>query len=421
MDVHVALPTSRSDAVEEPVPVVILELWRYARPLACPSHKRGIGRLYTLILFLAASVSFPARAEDLPPATVVRLDATGEAGEEQGRALAEVAHQETQSVWSEEHVGAIRSIPSDLAPVTALVAQLERLYFEADFLECLALLQRGELRSEDLLARGQRELASRVLAFGSACALGAEDTTSAERLIEAAIVADLPLTSLSTMSSEFQRFVQPVLHRTQEGASIPIAIRSNPPGASLSLDGTRTCDVTPCEIRVRPGRHVFVLTKLGFAARIVTAGVSATSVPDLAFSLDPSNAAEFREQLADALARQATDAEELVSSAAAARAATDAFSSRAVLFVRRAPAGASGAIYDRGLDRFVGRVALEGPNADRDVVRFLSREWRGVLRPTPLYEEPWFWVLVAVGAGAIATTTYVVAQPPTIEYQLGGR
>src|SRR5262249_7251109 len=73
---------------------------------------------------------------------------------------------------------------------------------------------------------------------------------------------------------------------SRPGRLIPVRIDSNPPGATVSIDGERHERPTGGEFPLAPGRYVLLLEKPGFEPRSETLDVR-EGMPGLTFDLQP--------------------------------------------------------------------------------------------------------------------------------------
>jgi hypothetical protein len=157
------------------------------------------------------------------------------------------------------------------------------------------------------------------------------------------------------------------------------------------------CPATPCDLAVLAGEHVITVERLGYARRTVQRTLEGAA--DLRLALDPAPAPEQRAQLGAALAAgEDPDGPRFV------RAAAMAFGARLVVVARPGGDGASASLYDRARGRIVARTTVDRADQAPAAIRSVIAEWRGITEPTPLLEEPLFWV----GAGVVALATGIV-------------
>jgi eukaryotic-like serine/threonine-protein kinase len=77
-------------------------------------------------------------------------------------------------------------------------------------------------------------------------------------------------TRVVELSAGGQAFVAASLKQQQAG----ISLQSDPPGASILLDGSDTSQVTPAQVTASPGNHVILLRKSGYGALTTTIHVT---------------------------------------------------------------------------------------------------------------------------------------------------
>ena len=137
-------------------------------------------------------------------------------------------------------------------------------YVTTDFAACLSQLE-GDSAAAELLASGERLLASRVLAWRVACHTGARQPEPAHAAALALAVFQTPLPEdVASMTPE----VETLLVRAQrEVGSRPMKkarIESVPAGASVELDGRPVACTTPCSMELLEGAHVIRLSADGY-------------------------------------------------------------------------------------------------------------------------------------------------------------
>jgi len=290
------------------------------------------------------------------------------------------------------------------AAVREAAAAVRRLYFEADFLGCLARLGAPEARVTSALDAGDREAASTLAVFGAGCALGAGDEASARRRLRWVGAAELDPGPLAEVAPELQALAEEVAAQAAGARPVALAVRSVPPDAAVVVDARDAGCRTPCERTLPAGPHRIELSRVGRAPRQVDVDGAALDEPAvLELALDPAPAELVRRQLR----RLAEDGEALDAPPVLA-AAAEGFGARVVAYAWRDQGRVFVAVYDRGLDRLVARASdPAAPVAGRAAVR----EWLGVVTPTPLRRDPLFWLSVVGAAAAVGVAVFFLTRP----------
>jgi hypothetical protein len=296
---------------------------------------------------------------------------------------------------------------------TPAIDGLRRLYLDGDFLRCLTAMQSGTVEIDRLLADGLREDAGRAAVFQAACAYGAGDESLADAVIRRLFIAGLDASALVETTPEFQALAEraeaAVIGRTE--AEVHLATR--PAQAAVQVDGVPvTCGVRTCSVSLRPGRHVVRVERLGFSPRTVHVDVEGETRRTIA--LDPAPADEIRAQLARAVASaDPPDKGEFI------RAVADAFGARVVVLVWGQTGPTRAAVFDRAMGRVVSRASVdEGDSPVRTAAATAVSEWRGLVEPTTLVEEPLFWITTVGVAAAAGVAVFLLTQPEERHYVL---
>ena len=190
--------------------------------------------------------------------------------------------------------------PVAAAGAHARLETLARSYREADFLRCLAGIDRS-LDPDQLLQLGQRAEAAQAGTLAAACALGAGDEGRARDLLRRLSVRDLMQPHLlrgTTPAS--QRIADDARRAAERRGWIAVDMRSNPDGAAIHVNGIKRCPAAPCRVHLLRGEHVLTAEKLGHRPRTLTPVLDGDHA--VTIDLDPASAEETRRQLATALA-----------------------------------------------------------------------------------------------------------------------
>ncbi|MBW2734332.1 MAG: PEGA domain-containing protein [Deltaproteobacteria bacterium] len=311
---------------------------------------------------------------------------------------------------------AITLKPRKEAAVVAPHAELERLralYLEADFLGCLARMQRSALAPDDLLARGLRNAAAKAAILGAACAHDAGDADLAKRLLTRVFEAELPTDALKDAKPVVQKMMEGIQLVGQKAARHGLVLKTLPKEAHVTIDGSpRPCPRSPCRSALRSGRHVIVFSKLGYLSRRLIIDLDQDQQRKV--SLDPAPAEKALSQLSAYLAEgEALDGVEVGATAA------DAFRARVVVLVQSRRRRLAASLYDRKLGRIVARAGLsEEPGVLEKAVRMVIEEWRTKVEPTPLWKRPLFWGITVGAAAATALTVFFITRPTEKRYVL---
>lgn len=358
---------------------------------------------FALLVFV-----LPARADKAPAKPLARLVLVGGLDAQTALRGAQEAGGARWGVMRLEP----RLAPSGPKPAAQL-KRLRQLYLEADFVGCLAHMQRPALALDDLLARGQREAAAQTAILGAACAHDAGDADLAKRLLSRVLVAEFATTALAETKPAVQKLMETMQAARRNEARVPLVLKTHPAGAEVSIDGqSMGCAKTPCKATLRKGRHLVVLRKLGHLSRRLV--IELDERLERKISLDPAPAKEARVQLANHLAAgHALDGVEVAATAA------EAAEARVVLLVQSKQRQLRASLFDRKLRRIVSRASLpEEPGALARGVRAVIEEWREAVEPTPLWKRPLFWGITVGAAAATAVTVFFLTRPTEKHYVL---
>lgn len=227
----------------------------------------------------------------LDPSAIVLIG-----GVEAGGALA-AAGGEVPRHWRLE---TLAPRPAAATGAHARLETLARSYREADFLRCLAGIDRS-LDPDQLLQLGHRAEAAQAGTLAAACALGAGDEGRARDLLRRLSVRDLMQPHLLRGTTPaFQRIADDERQAAQRRGWIAVDMRSNPEGAAIHVNGLKRCPAAPCRVHLLRGEHVLTAEKLGHRSRTLTPVLDGDHA--VTIDLDPASAEETRGQLATALA-----------------------------------------------------------------------------------------------------------------------
>lgn len=245
-----------------------------------------------------------------------------------------------------------------------------------------------------VLARGDRNLASRALVLGAACAwpdkAGAEAT--ANRL--AGFGLDLPD---MTVTPEIDRMLGTAITAAGAAPRHSLAV-AGVVGAQLSIDGRAGDCALPCTVDVAPGDHVLAVVADGYAP--ASRLVRSPDVDHVTVAEEPANselaARQWRTRLGRGL--PATDAVGVTLLAKLAGGSRIAY--------LHGDAAITAALV---VDGKLVASTTAGHGDATDAIRELAYDG-GVLHRPSVFQRPWFWIATAgaaiVIAGAIVAITY---------------
>jgi hypothetical protein len=312
----------------------------------------------------AAGSSARAAPEAEVPAVVVVVDGIPTVG------VLAAAREEMQGQW---RLATVHSeAPPALAPAPEPgVDDLMSAYLDADFLLCQNEVHRPSLDADRLLERGLRSMAAQVILMAAACALGAGDVLQARDLVRRLVARELDAPeTLRRTTPDFQRLVDSEQQAARAHARVTIEIETDPPGASVELDGRSACRSAPCRMRVVAGEHL--VRAEGMGMRPHTLGAAIERDGTLRVSLELASADEAARQLGIFLGagRDPSSVEVML-------AAATAFGAGVVVVTWRRGAETHATAYRRSVGRLT-HVALEltEPDAAARAVRAALHEWR---------------------------------------------
>lgn len=296
--------------------------------------------------------------------------------------------------------------PEPPSPWPARLAAARKAYVSANFAECLQQLE-GDAAPAELLSRGERLLAARLLTWRTACHLGARQPEPARLAAEA--MASFQLAVPEDIGSTTPD-VEALLARafTQVGARPPqrVSFSSVPEGAHVEVDGRPDACNTPCGMELLAGDHVVRLSADGSSPAWRTISTSDSSA---AFTLEPATP-----ELAATQWRQRTAQGEPLDSEASVRLLSSSLRAPRLLVISTSPAAPATLRGALAIDGVL-TVRAEREGDAEGLVRDLLVRGQVVEEAPPLYKRWPFWL--AVGAAAVAagvTTAVVVGNKQTV-------
>jgi PEGA domain len=354
----------------------------------------------TLGMWPAAATQAAAEVE----AAVVVVDSLSAEG------TLEAARSQVPARWRLE---LIRPLSAPARGSAVDVAGLERAYLDADFMRCLAELQRPALEVDRLLEEGRRAEAAQVGTLAAACALGAGDEVRSREIVRRLLVRELDQTEvLGRTTPDFQRLAEDERQVAQRWGRITVEVRTEPAGASVEVDGTVRCLTSPCRLHLLRGEHVVVTEKLGQRPRALTAMLDGDQT--LTVALDLASPEEIRSQLTAALAGGADP-----SGLEMARAVSTAFGVTLVALVWRHGGQVHANVFQRNGGPLT-HLAMDasGPQPAARAIRSALQDWRADTAPRSMFRQPLFWT-TAVGVAAVsAAAMFLLYRPLEVHHDI---
>lgn len=289
-------------------------------------------------------------------------------------------------------------------------------YYDGDTAACLDALSRDGLGVE-LLGRGRRSLAARVLFWRTACLVGEGNTADAARAAR-----QLFTWGLEPPAEDTSPLVTTVLEAARAevaaAARVPLALSADAL-ASVAIDGGAQFCELPCVRELPAGEHVLRLDGAGLTSqqRVVRLEGPRLEVVFTAVAAPPALAQQqWRARYAWSAAIDSGPSVALLSTAVRAR--------HLVLLMADDERRSARL---RGVLAVEGRIVARGerdrgePGAQaRALLGDLLHQGRVVVPPRPVVASPWFWLSV-VGAAALATgvSVGVATQPVNSRLHLG--
>lgn len=302
--------------------------------------------------------------------------------------------------------------PPPLALAAVDFARVRSAYDDGDLEGCLAALP-GEEGIAAALERGDRDEASRALYWRMAClrALGRLDEALAVAREHAA--RDLPIPPDVGAANATAETMLRDAHR--DASATPPAlldVASEPPGASIAIDGAPTGMLTPARLETREGPHLVTLGGGTFAPRsmaVVTTSERATETSTPLPELEPEPAARA---LHGALALGAA----LDADTSLAMLATSLRARSLVLVSRehdRVRASLYGTGDEDGARRIVRAERVGEHTTDLEgLLRDVLVRGRLMAPPPAFYELPEVWIAVGVAVAlAVGVTLGLTLEP----------
>ncbi|MFT3697912.1 MAG: hypothetical protein QM831_32530 [Kofleriaceae bacterium] len=283
---------------------------------------------------------------------------------------------------------------------TATLARVRTAYTHGNFDVC-----QKELASLDviqLLADGDRASASRALAFATGCATGAMHVEDAKTNAARFASFGLDLTE-TTVSPDVEAVIGHAVESAGAAPRVHAMITSNA-AARLTVDGRPAGCEVPCTIDLAPGEHVVAATADGFTPTHKTL----RDADHLELELAPASSLLAAQQWRARIGRGLPPADPT------GAALIGKFAGEPRVFVLTAGPRITGeAIVD-------GRTVAHGDAASaNELVTNLAYD-SGILHRPELWQRPWFWIAVGVGAvviaGGIVALTYKPAQRAEVSF-----
>ncbi|MDP2269697.1 MAG: PEGA domain-containing protein [Archangium sp.] len=281
----------------------------------------------------------------------------------------------------------------------ARLSAARKAYVSANFTECLRQLE-GDTAPAELLATGERLLASRLLTWRTACHLASQQPEPARVAAEA--MASFQLTQPEDVGSttpDVEALLARAFSQVGEREVKRMTFSSVPEGAAVELDGRPGGCNTPCGMELLAGRHVVRLSADGFSPswRVISSEEGAA-----AFSLEAA-----APELAAMQWRRRTSQGEALDSEGSMRLLSTSLRAPRLLVVAAEPAAPKtlrGALTVDGVLK--ARAEREGD--PEGLVRDLLVRGQVIEEAPPLYKRWPFWLAVGVAAVAAGTTTAIL-------------
>ncbi len=270
-------------------------------------------------------------------------------------------------------------------------------YVTTNFSACLSQLE-GDSAPAELLAAGERLLASRVLAWRVACHTGERQPELARAAALALASFQVPLPEdVASMTPE----VETVLVRAQrEVGSQPLTkarIESTPAGASVELDGRPVACITPCSMELLEGTHVIRVSADGY-----TPAWQVLARADNAITLEPA-----APELAASQWRKRVEKGDALDSALSLRLLSTSLRAPRLVVLASDPA-TPGLL--RGALAIDGRLVVRAERSGdaEGLMRDLLVRGKVVEEPKSIFTRWPFWLAVGVAVAAGVTTGIVL-------------
>lgn len=307
-----------------------------------------------------------------------------------------------------------RAIPDAAGPSETVehdFASARTAYDDGDLERCLSTLP-DDTAIGAALAAGDRTTASRALFWRMACLRALGRTDEAALAAHEHAVRDLPLpTDLGSANASAETLLRDAHREVSALPRVSVHVSSEPSGAHVVIDGEATTQLTPADVEVAPGSHLLTLslpTREPVSIEVATSEASAPVTVTLA-PLEPDEAARAFHAIVDAGAPFDDDISlALLQSSLRARSlvlvSRDSDRLRAALIGTADEDGASTIVRAERVGEHTSDV--EG------LLRDVLVRGRLVAPPTPFYELPELWILVASAVAiGVGVTLGLTLQP----------
>ncbi|MFZ5442864.1 MAG: PEGA domain-containing protein [Myxococcota bacterium] len=275
------------------------------------------------------------------------------------------------------------------------LASARRHYVGARFVECLAELE-GDAAVTELLSRGERTLAARLLTWRAACHTGAKQPEPARLAAEALAILRLPIPDdVASITPDVEALLSRLASEVNARPVRQLHVTSTPGGATVDVDGRPAACICPCVMELPAGTHVLQVSADGYtpSARAVTS--------DADFMLTPAEP-----ELAAAQWSARRSRGESADSEASLRLLSSSLRAPRLVVLASEPATRT----------LRGALAIDGAVAARaeregdveGLLRDLLVRGQVVEEAPPLYKRWPFWVVVGATAVAAGVTAGVV-------------
>jgi len=308
---------------------------------------------------------------------------------------------------------------SFLANVEAQLNMAERLYLRSEYASCVNLLSEREMFRE-LLTRGRRGNAARLLYWRIACRVGqlrpAEARADADLLVSAEL--NLP-PGTSGASQEAEDILDDAFREAQDAPRAELMLNSAVRGTHVGVDGRMRVCQAPCNLQLLPGHHVVVFEADGFSTQVVNVELGLDGA-QLQMTLNPASPSEASDQwTARYSGVREVGGEASLRLLAQALGVRDLVLLQAVADTRVVRLTASVVIAgERAIEQSVSVALSSGGASAGTLVRDVLEE--ADLLSTPLYRKGWFWGIVAgaLVAGGVSAFVLTREEQPSFDLRI---